>query len=57
MVFGSFALLVNLLEQLRARNVMLCEANLAGFFCSGSFLRGDVLRTGVTNDMGLSVGD
>ena len=56
-MLGSLAHLVVLLGQLRARKVILCVANLTGFFCPGAFLRGDVFRTGVTNDMGLSVGD
>jgi hypothetical protein len=56
-VFGSLAHLVVLLEQPRARNVILCVANFCGFFCPDDFLRGDVFRNGVTNDIGLSVGD
>jgi uncharacterized membrane protein YczE len=32
-------------------------ANFTAFLCLGDFLPGDVFRTGVTNDIGLSVGD
>lgn len=56
-MFGSLAHLVVLLGQPRARSVILCVANFTAFLCLGDFLPGDVFRTGVTNDIGLSVGD
>lgn len=56
-MLGSLAHLVVLLEQVRARKVILCVANFKGFFVPGDFLRGDVFRIGVTNDRGLSDGD